>query len=102
MFEEVLNLNIQTIKKCSEWFTDILDACEAGGFYIAIVFIVMTVGFLLSHFRVAMYVGSDVVGNTANKAGSGGGKFASGKIGRGSDRAYGRFSPGVDRRGYDL
>lgn len=61
MVEKALNICIQSITACADWFTEILDAVEGGKFYVAMVFIVLVCGFLLSRFQVAMYVGSDVV-----------------------------------------
>lgn len=92
MVEDALNIAIQAITSCADWFTEILDAVEGGGFYIAMIFIVFTVGFLLSNFKVAMYVGSDVVGRTASRIGSGSGKYASGKFSGSDKNDKGRFS----------
>lgn len=66
LIESALNIIIQAINSCLGWFTSILDAVEGGKFYIAMVFIAMACGFLLSNFKAAMSIGSDTADNAAS------------------------------------
>lgn len=52
---------IPVVQAVSGWFVDILDAVDGKEFYIAMVFIVLTCGFLLSNFRSGFNLGSDYV-----------------------------------------
>ena len=66
MISKILeDIIIPSIQSVSGWFIDVLDAVEGKQFYIAMVFITLACGFLLSNFRVAMYVGSDYSGSVA-------------------------------------
>lgn len=93
--EDVLKLHIQVFENCSEWFTKILDAVEGGKFYIAIVFIVMTIGFLLSNFRVAMFVGSDFANVGSDIARNVKGRYSPGN--NKAKTAHGRYQKGYIR-----
>ena len=42
------------------WFSDIFEKVQGKEFYIAMVFIALLGGFILSNFKIALYVGSDV------------------------------------------
>lgn len=96
MIEDALNIAIQAFTACSEWFTEILDAVEGGPFYLAMVFIVLSVGFLLSRFQVSMYIGSDFVDKAASAYKSRAGR--SDRSGRRSPKPSGYIGPGNDMR----
>lgn len=57
--DQVYSLLQQIVTSCSGWFTQIMDATGAGDFYLAMVFISLSVGFLLSNFGNAFRSGSD-------------------------------------------
>lgn len=57
----------QLITACSGWFTRIMDATGAGDFYLAMVFISLSVGFLLSNFGNAFRSGSDLAARKFRK-----------------------------------
>ena len=55
---------IPYLKAGLDWFTKIINAVEGKGFYIAMVFIALVGGFLLSRFGVGISLGSDVASKT--------------------------------------
>lgn len=67
MMSQVYSILQQIITSCSGWFTQIMDATGAGDFYLAMVFICLTVGFLLSNFGNAFRSGSDLVAKNFRK-----------------------------------
>lgn len=77
MMNQVYTILQQIITACSGWFTQILDATGAGDFYLAMVFISLSIGFLLSNFSNGMgiHTGSDEAARAYRKSGNG--KFSS-------------------------
>lgn len=65
MIEWAVSLCVSAIQTVIAWFTATLNATSAGEFYIAMIFIVMACGFLLSNFGSIRAAGSDLASEAA-------------------------------------
>lgn len=65
MISDAINICASSIARCAQWFTEIIDSVSAGEFYVAMVFIVLSCGFLLSNFGAVRGAGSDLADREA-------------------------------------
>lgn len=65
---QFLNLIMRLFAACAQWFERILVATGLKDFYLAAIFVALSIGFLLSAFRNGLPSGLDSGSDTASKA----------------------------------